>query len=428
LAIALGAQAEKRGRKAEAEAEFERACEAARLSHMPRPFADAMFHKIELRERNSDWRGAERLIPIALKADRELIDIQFLPQHLAEAAEIETHVGNIPLAREYLSQASDVIEAALARAPSPSVERSLISTMSGVFITQFELALNEDRNLPKAFEIVESAQSRVIAEHLRSADDETAVSTARTRALDAEIARIQLKLISSASTPRERSKSLRALDEAESELEAIQFSQNRHSHVARTVAVPLSMVQASLGANELLIEYVVSDNGSFALVVTRESSRPYKLPLAKDLDALVSAYAEEVMRPGTLPEGSRVQARRLFDAALGQVTELQRKQRLIIVPDGALDSVGFDPLVDPSSQYLIRSHTVSYVPSPTVLNILRNRPANSSAPYSILAFGAPELPNQLASASANGAAANRALLDISGGKSLDSGLLRVRFV
>src|SRR3954451_3536055 len=61
LAIALGVQAEKRGQFADAEAEFDRACAAAKSSQMPRPFADAMFHKIELRERKLDWRGAEKL-------------------------------------------------------------------------------------------------------------------------------------------------------------------------------------------------------------------------------------------------------------------------------------------------------------------------------------------------------------------------------
>src|SRR4051794_37503924 len=70
LAIALGVQAEKRGRIGEAEAEFDRACKAATLAHMPRPYADAMFHKIELRKRDAEWQAAELLVPMALKADR----------------------------------------------------------------------------------------------------------------------------------------------------------------------------------------------------------------------------------------------------------------------------------------------------------------------------------------------------------------------
>jgi len=80
LAIALGVQAEKRGQFVEAEAEFERARHAAMRSHMPRPLADALFHKIELQERHSDWSGATHLIASALEADRRLIDVQFSPK------------------------------------------------------------------------------------------------------------------------------------------------------------------------------------------------------------------------------------------------------------------------------------------------------------------------------------------------------------
>ncbi|MFL6449060.1 MAG: CHAT domain-containing protein [Bryobacteraceae bacterium] len=416
LAIALGVQAERRGRFADAEAEFERARRAATLAHMPRPYADAMFHKIELRERNSDWHGAELLLPMALKADRELIDIQFLPQHLAQAADVEIRVGNIRLAREYLSQARDVIEAALAKAPSPNIERSLISTMSDVFIAQFELALNQDRNLPTAFEIVENARSRVIAQHLRAADKDSAVSTARTKAINAEIASIQLNLISSAHTPGERSGLLQALGEAESELDAAQLNRTRHSHPSRTIPVRLPTIQVSMSPDELLLEFIVSEKSSFVLAVTRDTSRAYRITGAKDLDSLVARYTEEAMRADPLPESSRPQARRLFDVALGEITELAQKQRVIIVADGALNSVGFDSLIDASNQYLVRTHTVSYVPSATVLHILRHRPSNLSAAYSILAFGAPELPNQVASAHESSATSSRALLDISGGE------------
>jgi hypothetical protein len=256
-----------------------------------------MFHKIELRERNSDWRGAEKLIPAALAADRDLVDIQFLPQHLAEAASIELRIGNVARAREYLSQANDVVEAALARAPSASIERSLIATMNSVFMERFKLALNNDLNLTKALEILEDGRSRVIAGHLRSAAPESQFRTARTDELNAEIARIQLSLISSAHTPTDRGRLLRALDEAEAELEAVQFSQTPTFHALRSLPVPLRSIQSSLSADELLIEYAVSDQESFVLAVTRESARSYKLAKSADIAALVAAYSKEVSRP-----------------------------------------------------------------------------------------------------------------------------------
>ena len=415
LAIALGVQAEKRGRFADAEAQFDRACAAAKLSHMPRPFADAMFHKIELRRRNSDWGGAEKLIPAALTADRELIDIQFLPQYLAEAADIELRIGNVARAREYLSQANDVVEATLAKAPSPSIERSLIATMNGVFVERFDLALNHDSNLARAFEILEDGRSRVIAGHLRSATTESQVRNARTDALNAEIAAIQLNLISSTHTPSDRRRLLQGLDEAETELEAVQFSHGRTGNAARPLPVTLRTIQSALSPDELLIEYVVSDKESFALAVTRESARSYAIAKSKDLETLVRAYGEEVANPTALSERSRIEAHRLYEAVLGQITEVGRKSRLVIVPDGPIDSVGFDSLIDDRGQYLVRSHVISYVPSATVLHLLRNRPRNLNAPYSVLAFGAPELPSQLASASSTNFAVTRQLLDISGG-------------
>lgn len=416
LAIALGVRAEKQGKLGEAELAFERACAAATASHMPRPFADAMFHKVELRQRTGDWSGAERLLPDALRADRKLIDIQFLPQHLAQAAEIEIHVGNIGGAREYLSQASDIIEAALAKAPSPSVERSLISTMSGVFVAQFQLALNQDHNLAKAFDIVESARSRIIARHLRATADEASVHNERTRQLESRIAEIQLALLSTASSSQERSKLLRALDEAESELQALQFSRIRTVQVTSAFHSSLAAVQSALSVNELLLEYVISDNVSFVLAVTKNTSRVHHLPGGKELATLVRGYTSEVLSADPLPESARVKAKELFVAALSSVKEINNKSRLIIVPDGALDLVGFDSLVNQEDKYLVRTHTISYVPSATVLRILRNRPVNTDAHYTTLAFGAPELGTQNASADTGRLPVSRALLDITGGR------------
>ena len=415
LAIALGVRAEKQGKVAEAEAEFNRACQTAAASHMPRPFADAMFHRIELGQRTGDWFAAEKLVPTALNADRKLIDIQFLPQHLAQAAEIESHIGNVARAREYLSQANDVIDAALARAPSPRIERSLIATMSGVYLAQFQLALHQDHNLEKAFDVVESARSRVIAGHLRAAVGEPAVHNTRTVQLESRIAGIQLSLLSSASSPRDRSKLLRSLDDAEAELQAVQFSQRKAVHATGAIHSSLATVQSALSADELLLEYVVSDKSSFVLAITNRKSRAYNLAGGKEIESLVRGYADEISSSSPLPESARTKAKALYAAVLSPIIEVNNKSRLIVVPDGPLHVVGFDSLVDRQDKYLIRSHTVSFAPSGTVVEILRRRPFNLSAPYTTLAFGAPQLPKEAAAAQTHDAPVTRALLDISGG-------------
>lgn len=121
------------------------------------------------------------------------------------------------------------------------------------------------------------------------------------------------------------------------------------------------------------------------------------------------------MSSDPLPETSRKHAKKLFEACLGPVSEIGSKRRIIIVPDGSLNSVGFDSLIDQSDHYLIRSRVVSYVPSATLLHMLRGLSENTNAPYSLLAFGAPEAPKSMASVLPTKVSVNRALLDATGG-------------
>jgi len=108
--------------------------------------------------------------------------------------------------------------------------------------------------------------------------------------------------------------------------------------------VPLPIIQSSLSLDELLIECVVSDKESFALAVTRESARSYKIAKSKDLEALVRAYNKEVACPTALSERSRIEAHRLYEAVLGEITEIGRTPRVIVVPDGRLIQSGLTRL------------------------------------------------------------------------------------
>src|SRR3954451_9680960 len=105
----------------------------------------------------------------------------------------------------------------------------------------------------------------------------------------------------------------------------------------------MSVVQAALSTDELLVEYVVGVEESFVLPVTGDSVRAHKVPKSKDLDSLVRDYTEEART--AIAERLRINSH-----------------------------VGFDSLVDDRGEYLVRSHVISYVPSATVLQLLRNRP------------------------------------------------------
>ena len=57
---------------------------------------------------------------------------------------------------------------------------------------------------------------------------------------------------------------------------------------------------------------------------------------------------------------------------IAPVEEHLEKERLVIVPDGKLHLLPFDALIDEADEPLLKTHVVSYVPSATVLHLLRH--------------------------------------------------------
>jgi Uncharacterized protein conserved in bacteria len=79
-------------------------------------------------------------------------------------------------------------------------------------------------------------------------------------------------------------------------------------------------------------------------------------------------------------------ARLLYDQLFEPISEYQQKSEVIIVPDGKLGFIPFDALIDGDGKYAVQTHTISYVPSATVLFLLRHaRRAQASVP--LLAIG-----------------------------------------
>jgi CHAT domain-containing protein len=409
----LGNRAEKLNRIEEAKRDYEEAATAAKNSQMPRPFAAATFQLAELHAKQNDWLAAEQLIPRGLAADRELIDIQFYPQHLAAAAKIEAHLGHIQTAEEYLSQAGDVIEAAMANVPSANIKASLISTMSSVYSAHFQLALEAEHNLPKAMSVLEDARGRVIADHLRTRPEKPTNHDPKIAALDRKIADIQLALMSPNNSRPAREKLLQQLHETEFQLEPLVYAHDSGKRMPRLSPMPLAEVQRGLATDEVVLEYVLGEEKSFVIAITKSNAHAYVLPSEPTVRKFVEGYAGEVKADADLLPNERVKAAALYRMIVAPVKETHGHSKIIVIPDGVLNLVGFDSLVDETGDYLVKKSTISYAASATVLMALDRRPLNSGASKMLLAFGGPRLPNQTASKTGDG---KRGLLDLDGGK------------
>ena len=385
LYVALGTKAEKAKDLTGARKMYERAATAAKNAGMPRPYSDALFHLTTLSMAAGDFPAAEKSLKEGLIADRKLIDIEFLPKHLATAAEIEAKLGKPRQAAAYYEEAGDLIESLLVNVPTVTVKSALIATMSEVYIGHFRLALTAEKNIPAAFRILEKARGRVVADRLRARPLWTNEPAVMPTPAEKKLAAVQRKLLSGEA--HDRKALMQELFAVEAELTPVELARNRKTFTIGGDPVSLPKLQQLLKPDELLLEYAVDEAGSFCLAITRDSIQPRSLPGRAKLESLVKAYLAEIQSEAPVPAVKRTAARSVFDAILGPIPEYGSRSRLIVVPDSVLNQVAFDSLVTSQGDYVMRSHSTAYVPSATVLSLLRTETAPKPTPLTLLAFG-----------------------------------------
>lgn len=143
----------------------------------------------------------------------------------------------------------------------------------------------------------------------------------------------------------------------------------------RGAATPFSVAEAAalVTPTTAVLEFVVSDESTYAFVLTNTGERPdvasHRVPISRTrLASLVRSFRSRIAARDLLFSGD---ARELHDLLVAPVRHLLAgKAHLIIVPDGPLWETPFQALKDRKGRYLIEAAAISYVPS---LTILRDR-------------------------------------------------------
>ena len=151
-----------------------------------------------------------------------------------------------------------------------------------------------------------------------------------------------------------------------------------------THAEPVGLVElrASLRQDEAILEYVLGDEASHVMVITKETFRVTALPKRAALKASAERLLSEIRSKRQLAPALV----RNFSSAL-LPSEILAKRRLIVVPDGELHLLPFDVLLGPIGKDLGETHVVSYAPSSTSMHLLRSRPPNRAEMLPLLAVG-----------------------------------------
>jgi CHAT domain-containing protein/tetratricopeptide (TPR) repeat protein len=153
---------------------------------------------------------------------------------------------------------------------------------------------------------------------------------------------------------------------------------------------PLSLreiQQQLLDDDTLLLEYALGEERSFLWAVTATSITSHGLPKRSEIELVASRFYEHLAIASESDALQREDSKttlRLSQMLLGPIAWKLGRKRLLIVADGALQSLPFGALVDPApikrelrgQQLLIVQHEIVSLPSISILSSLRRMQAN----------------------------------------------------
>ena len=405
--LILGEFALKSGNKIQAREYLQEAIQSEKRVGLVRVVEQSYLFLSQISEEEGDMEKAGDDLAQALQISGKTGDTIYLPRTLNAIAELKAKMGQKTEAHQLYEQASDVIEGMLLHVSGAYFESSLLSTMSEIYLGDFKLAA-EENSVPKAFDVIERARGRTVADTLRSRTGGPSPGPTDGSIQD-QIVHIQIQLLST-NDSSQRNKLLDDLTEEEEKFGYVSDMLNPAQRRVETRPISLAAAQESILPDETILEYVLAEPASYCLVLTHTQVAIVKLPAGQGLiDKSVSTFLNKI----TAGEFAAEEAKQLYSLLLGPVPDSLRNYHLVVVPDGSLYQLPFDALIDPAGTYVLKTHVVSYVPSTTVLCFLRNRQRGNQTQMAFLGIG--DVPYDLEPPSAGGGATRGALRFIARG-------------
>jgi CHAT domain-containing protein len=370
--------ADKRGQREQAATHLQNAIALAKAGHVQRLLADAEEGLAQAYRARGDLARAHEYALAAVR-DTELTGSRFtLPIRLGILADVEAAQGRLVDAERVYARAADVVEGIMVNVPSRDAQARLVGVMSDLYAGYFRLVAGRLKNPLKAYQVIERARGRALADVLRTVGDTSSNAGAAEPELQS-ISRLQVRLIK-ASSPAERKQILDALWEAEQHLTLERTSSRAAPRWMRN-GESLQSVQQQLRPSDVLVEYVLGEPESYALTITDAAGNLVMLPSKRSIEASASRFVTALKDRTANLASSRND---LSDAIVRPVGALSSARRVFVVPDGRLHLVPFDVLFDASGNDPPVSTTI---PSAGVLALLRSKVVNITPQRPLLAIG-----------------------------------------
>ena len=342
-----------------------------------REIADAQSQLSDVFRESGDLEKAEHFATLAAASTQASGDMWSVPDRLKSLAEVEVRQGKYADADDAYDRASVFIDSLIGNYSSVIEKTALINASSEIYTEHFALVAQHVHQLPKAYAIVEQVRGRILADLLMSGSVRSKEAANTERA----IARLRMKLTAPAA-PRDTQRIRDQIFMAEQTRWVTPDISILKARTRDTVGI--ASVQRSLSASMVVLEYVVADPQSYCLVITQSGVRIVELAARQRINALTEEYLKAV----TAKQAADVEGRKLYEALLLPIAEARQKEDLVVVPDGRLDLVPFDALVDAGGKYVIESHTITYAPSATGFVLLTEQARRAhSFSHTLLAIG-----------------------------------------
>ncbi len=351
--------------------------------------ADAMFELATVYRDGGDLATAEARATQGLAASQQVGDRYYVPRNLTMLADLKARRGRFAEANALYEQAEDVIEGMLISVDEPYWNSSVAAAMSDTYLRHFEL-ITKNGDAPGAFAVLERVRGRTLAWALKDRKAQPAAESDQTAALEGDISGLQAKLMQTNNAP-EREQLLDNLVEYERRLGLAWTKEDAPNQRLPVRPAVLTNVENDLHPDELLLEYVLDEPTSFCIAVTRRGARVQTLPVGRrEVEKLVQQFVDDVRTKGAAIEVSK----QLYRALVEPIPEAKTATKLIIAPDGMLNLLPFEAIRDSQGEYLLKSRVLSYVPSGTILDVLRQARKNERAPRPFLGVGDVAYENQ----------------------------------
>ena len=202
---------------------------------------------------------------------------------------------------------------------------------------------------------------------------------------------------------RERSGQIALLEQKRETLE-IEIDEHSQGYIERTNAVTVDAVKAALPDDAALVEFAVFGPLDPFVIGSEETEARYivyvlsknhelqwrELGLASEIDQVVQAFRKSLQDPSSTD--ARELGRKLDELIFRPARELAAGTRhWIISPDGQLNFVPFEALVDQQSRFLVENQSISYVTTGRDLLRMKVMTPSRSAPLLVAnpLFGEP---------------------------------------